>query len=249
MDLRIVTTAKRPELSSTFPETDPWPPFMDHDPIGLLYYSDNRVAHPEFGLIGYDAADPNQAIARAFMVPFAWPGDPATGDLPADGWDGVIWRSARDRQLGRERNLVSALEITVSTAHQRQGLSARMLAAMREQAAALGFEHLVAPVRPSDKHREPGVPMTEYAARVRADGLPQDGWLRVHARAGGEIVGVAPRAMVIPGTLAEWREWTGLPFDRTGPVLVPGALVPVQCVVEDDYAVYVEPNVWVHHRL
>ena len=53
-------------------------------------------------------------------------------------------------------------------------LSTLMLAAMREQAAALGFEHLVAPVRPSDKHREPVVPMTQYAARVRADGLPQD---------------------------------------------------------------------------
>ena len=67
MDLRIVTTAKRPELSSTFPETDPWPPFMDHDPIGLLYYSDNRVAHPEFGLIGYDAADPDHPAHEYFL--------------------------------------------------------------------------------------------------------------------------------------------------------------------------------------
>jgi hypothetical protein len=25
--------------------------------------------------------------------------------------------------------------------------------------------------------------------------------------------------------------------------------VPVQCSVEHDYAVYVEPAVWVHHRL
>ena len=32
--------------------------------------------------------------------------------------------------------------------------------------------------------------------------------------------------MVIPGTLEEWREWTGLPFDTTGPVEVPKALVP-----------------------
>jgi hypothetical protein len=30
---------------------------------------------------------------------------------------------------------------------------------------------------------------------------------------------------------------------------VPGALVPVQCSVEHDYAVYVEPGVWVHHKL
>ena len=55
--------------------------------------------------------------------------------------------------------------------------------------------------------------------------------------------------MVIPGTLDEWRSWTGLPFDEPGPVVVRGALVPVQCSVEHDYAVYVEPAVWVHHRL
>jgi len=55
--------------------------------------------------------------------------------------------------------------------------------------------------------------------------------------------------MVIPGTLAEWQAWTGLPFDTTGPVEVPGALVPVHCDVVHDHAVYVEPAVWVHHRL
>jgi hypothetical protein len=70
----------------------------------------------------------------------------------------------------------------------------------------------------------------------REDGLPQDPWLRVHVRAGGRIVGTRKRAMVIPGLLDEWRSWTGLPFDVSGPVVVPGALVPVQCSVEHDYA-------------
>lgn len=68
-------------------------------------------------------------------------------------------------------------------------------------------------------------------------------------RAGGRIVRVAPRSMVIPGTLDEWRQWTGLAFDKTGPVHVPQALTPVHCDTEHDHAVYVEPNVWVHHPL
>lgn len=54
--------------------------------------------------------------------------------------------------------------------------------------------------------------------------------------------------MTISGTLAEWREWTGLPFDHTGDVLVPFALNPVHCDVAHDHAVYVEPGVWVHHE-
>ena len=40
----------------------------------------------------------------------------------------------------------------------------------------------------------------------------------------------------------------GLPFDSTGPVVVPRALAPVHCDVEHGVAVYVEPNVWARHR-
>jgi hypothetical protein len=54
--------------------------------------------------------------------------------------------------------------------------------------------------------------------------------------------------MTIAGTLAQWRAWTGLPFDTDGPVIVEGALTPVSVSVRHDVAVYVEPNVWIEHR-
>ena len=91
--------------------------------------------------------------------------------------------------------------------------------------------------------------MREYAARVRDDGLPEDPWLRLHVRAGGTIERVCPRAMTISGTLAEWRDWTGLPFDTDGDVELPFALNPVHVSLAHDHAVYVEPGVWVHHRV
>jgi GNAT superfamily N-acetyltransferase len=66
--------------------------------------------------------------------------------------------------------------------------------------------------------------------------------------AGSGLTGlIAPTSWVVAGTLAEWRAWTGLPFERTGDVVVPGALAPVHCDVGADHAVYVEPNVWVRH--
>jgi hypothetical protein len=54
--------------------------------------------------------------------------------------------------------------------------------------------------------------------------------------------------MVVHGTVEEWPEWTGLPFDKTGRAVVPRALAPVHCDVEHGTATYVEPNVWVVDR-
>jgi hypothetical protein len=62
---------------------------------------------------------------------------------------------------------------------------------MRENAARLGYDTLVAPVRPSGKHTVPDDPMEQYAFRTREDGLPVDPWLRTHIRAGGQIESVA----------------------------------------------------------
>ena len=88
-----------------------------------------------------------------------------------------------------------------------------------------------------------------YARWVRDDGLPFDPWLRVHARAGAALVGVCPSSMRVTGTVAEWEEWAEMAFPESGEYIVPGALVPVTISREDDLGIYVEPNVWMHHRL
>ena len=103
--------------------------------------------------------------------------------------------------------------------------------------------------RPTAKHLEPSTPFAEYVARATPEGLPADPWLCVHARAGGRIVKMAPTSMVVAGGLADWRRWTGMGFAASGPVAVPGALVPVHVSLEQDHAVYVEPNVWVRHTV
>ncbi len=248
MDLLLANLADRPDLAPRLRDFTVWPTFMMQDPIGSLYYADPVGAYPEFVLVAVDRDDPERALAKAYSVPFVWDEDPAT-TLPDEGWDGAIMQAALDRLAGRRGNLVSALEISIRPDLRGTGLSAVMLRAMRENCAALGFADLVAPVRPNGKHHHQDMPINEYAALRREDGLPVDPWLRVHVRAGGQIVATSPRAMMISGSVAQWREWTGLPFDSTGPVAVPEALVPVHCDVEHGYAADCEPCVWVHHRL
>ncbi|MFD3459455.1 hypothetical protein ACFWVM_07085 [Nocardia fluminea] len=240
MPLTISVLADRPDLYDAFTEMpDSWPEFMRHDPIGNLYYSMlDRFA--DYILVCQDEA--GEVVGRAYSVPFRL--DDA--ELPDDGWDGAIRRGLHTSVTRAKPDTVSAIEIVIEPRRQGGGLSAEILAALRDNAARLGFAELVAPVRPNGKV-DVEQPMSVYAGLTRSDGLPVDPWLRVHVRAGGTIDKIAPRSMVIPGTLEEWRAWTGLPFDTSGPVLVPKALVPVSCSVEHGVAVYVEPNVWIRH--
>ena len=244
--MEIITLASRPDLAEAlFAFPGAWPPFMYEDPTSDLYYDDAATAYPEFVML---AIEGGQVVARSFSVPFRWDGDPGTG-LPEGGWDWVIRSAHAQRTAGIQANLVSALEITIQVEHRGTGLAALMLGAMQQNVARLGFADLIAPVRPNGKPSHPDEPMDAYAWRTRDDGLPEDAWLRVHVRSGGRIVNVAHLSMTIAGTLEQWRTWSGLPFAVSGPVHVPGALVPVVCEPAHDFAVYVEPNVWVHHRL
>jgi hypothetical protein len=245
MELDIAPTGDRAEL---YRELDGgWPVFMSKDPTGGLYYQHLDRLWPEFSLLAVDR-ETGRAVAKAHAVPLCFDGD-ITAGLPEAGWDWVIRTAVHDHLNGTKPTMVSALEINIRSDLRGSGLSGLMLTAMRDNAARHGFTDLVAPVRPSGKPADIQQPIDEYAHATRPDGLPVDPWLRVHVRAGATIVNVAHYSMTYAGTLAEWRSWTGLPFDRTGPVEVPGALSPIHCDVAQDHAVYVEPNVWVHHRM
>lgn len=242
MQLTISTLADRPDLvDAMWDMPNSWPEFMRHDPIGGLFYGNVEARFAEYVLVAQD--ENGEVVACAYSVPFLR----TEGELPDNGWDCAIRNGLMTSLGGDEPNAISAVEIAVRPDLQGGGLSSQMLTAMRDNAARHGFAELVAPVRPNGK-TDIHEPMSAYAFRVREDGLPLDPWLRVHVRAGGRIEKVAPRSMVIPGTLDEWREWTGLPFDEAGPVHVPKALSPVHCDLEHGIATYVEPNVWVVHR-
>lgn len=246
MTFTIHNRGQNPEIFTTVDHAAfdrSWPEFMQHDPTGDLYYG--HLEHvADYVLL---ATDGDLPVAKGYSLPFAF-GIPGRQELPDAGWDEVIRWAHSDRLAGREPTAAAALEIVILKEHQGRGLASVMVQALRENAFSLGHDVLYVPVRPSQKAAEPHTPMSEYAYRTRDDGLPHDPWLRVHVRAGGRIVKVCPTAMTIPGTLQQWRAWTGLPFDTDGPVVVDGALNPVLVSQAQDFGVYVEPNVWVEHR-
>ena len=151
-------------------------------------------------------------------------------------------------EQGEKPNALSALAIEILPDWQGRGLSETMIDAMRAIARKRRLRALIAPVRPTWKERYPLTPIERFAAWTRADGLPLDPWMRVHARLGGEIVKPEPESLRITAPVAEWEEWTGMPFPESGEYVFPHGLAPLTVDREADLGSYWEPNVWMAHR-
>jgi GNAT superfamily N-acetyltransferase len=223
-----------------------WPEFMLHDPVANENWHElfDRFIDYQFALLDTET---DRMAAFGNSVPFCW--DEDISELPEGGWDWVFLKAIEDHKNGTIPNIQSAIQIAIHPAYRSQGLSARMVRAMRGIAKSKGFPHLVAPVRPNQKSNYPLTSIDDYIKWNNAEGLPFDAWLRVHARAGAKIIKPCHEAMTIRGTRAEWESWTHLKFPQSGDYYIPGALIPMKMDIKSDEGVYIEPNVWMVHEI
>lgn len=246
MNLQRITFAEESSLRDiVFDEikAHAWPEFMFHDDVA------NRLWHhlaDDFADFQFVLKDGDELVAVGQSIPFVWDREE---ELPDDGWDGIFKRAVADNEARRAPNMVSALEAAIHPKWQGKGVSKRVIEAMRDIALAHGLKTLVAPVRPSEKAKYPLTLMERYVEWTNDKGEPFDAWIRTHWRLGGRIVKVAPRSMLIEGSVAEWEKWTGMAFPDSGGYVVSGALTPITIDRERDCGRYVEPNVWMEHQL
>ena len=243
MSETFVTLAQRPDLAVQVRALtlEVWPEFLRHDAVCNRYWRLLYNTFARFQVVLCDPAD--TVIAAGHTIPLVWDG--TQGDLPS-GLDDVLERGVRDAAHHAPTTL-SALAAMVAPSHQRRGLSAVILQAMRSTAAAHGLTALIAPVRPTLKHRYPLTSIERYVRWTQPDGSPFDPWLRVHWRLGTEFLQVAPQSMVVMGTVQEWETWTNMYFPESGLYVVPEALQPVLINRESDCGRYEDPNVWMRH--
>jgi GNAT superfamily N-acetyltransferase len=229
--VKIVPVTPQIRSSAAFSEIRrAWPEIVLHDAISNAHWGRLYEERPEFQFV---LVDDGELLAEGNSIPVS--------GMPAS------WRDAL--RSGFERgsaDRLCALAILIDPDRQRRGLSRLMLEHMR----GLAFERdwdLVAPVRPSLKHRYPLTAIERYVEWRRDDGLLFDPWLRAHERLGAELVGIAENSLVAEGTVAELEQWSGLSFPESGSYVVEGALVPVEIDRERDHGSYREPNVWMRH--
>lgn len=248
MELLTTTYERRPDLVDAAEDLigGGWPAFMSADPVEIENWHHLATAAPDLQVMVVDR-DRNEPVAVGNSVPFEWDGDDRS--LPDGGWDTALAAGVRTARAGIVTAAACALSITVDPSVRGHGLSRIALKALRGAVATRGCDDLVGPLRPTGKCDHPLMPMAAYVAWEDAPGRSHDPWLRVHRSIGAEVAGICSQSMTVPGTLADWEGWTGLRFTHSGSYLVPHALVPVDIDLERGTGRYVEPNVWVRHRL
>lgn len=229
--MKIVPVTEEIRGSAAFSELRrAWPEIVFHDAISNAHWGRLYGERPDFQ---FALVDGGELLAEGNSIPVS--------GMPAS------WRDALCNGFESEPgDRLCALAILIDPDHQRRGLSRLMLEHMRGLAFDRGWD-LVAPVRPSLKHRYPLTPIERYVEWRRDDGLLFDPWLRAHERLGAELVGIAEASLVAEGTVAELEQWSGLAFPESGSYVVDGALVPVEIDRERDHGSYREPNVWMRH--
>jgi GNAT superfamily N-acetyltransferase len=239
----------RPDLISPAKEicNAAWPEFMMHDEIvnehwGRLYedYPEYQFALLEPGS-GHIAAVGNCIPMERRVAPER---------LDDGGLDWILKEVFEGKPGGRPSGrTLFALQIVSAPSWRGKAVSTMAVQQMIEIGRTHGCSSLFAPVRPNRKSLYPLTLMERYVAWKTGEGMPFDPWMRVHARLGAEIVKVCPESMYISGTVAEWENWTGLLFPESGEYIVSGALVPVIINLSEDFGLYLEPNVWMYHRI
>ncbi len=219
-----------------------WPEFMRHDSIGNDYFMRLFSDLPDYQFTLWDG---DTVVATCQSIPVTW--DLDTDRLSDSGWDWALETGFGLLEHNAQPTTLCAIGIQIGKDYLGKGISKQAVLAMKQIAVEHGFNALIAPVRPTLKHRYPLTPMDRYIRWTRDDGAPFDSWLRTHWNVGASIIKTAPYSMQIPGTVAEWESWTDLKFPESGEYVVPGALNPVSADLEQDRITYVEPNVWMHH--
>ena len=246
MSLEVVTSPDHPELHDQARAAfrDQWPEFVYHDDLEREHPYVERV-ETFFRDFHIFVLEDGKVVAGGWGVSLAWDGTPA--GLP-EGYRSALVQAFEDHRQGRQINTLSFMAAAVAEEFHQQGLAVRVLEALIERASTAGLPHVIAPIRPTWKHKYPQISMAEYATWERDDGLSIDPWIRTHQRMGATVLKPAPNSIVVSGTVAEWENWAGMPFPISGSYFVPGALNLVEVDQDRDTGTYHEENLWVQHR-
>src|SRR5699024_9461474 len=145
-----------------------------------------------------------------------------------EGWDKAVEEGILDFQKNIQPNSLSALSIVIHPECRGQVLSERLGNDMKSLAIKSRFNNMVDRVRIYLISMYPLIPIEEYIELKSIAGTPFHPWIRIHIKAGASIIKVAEKSMVIPASIKEWEEWTGMKLLSSGSYVINEGLVPLE---------------------
>lgn len=204
----------------------------------FVHYFDLMERYPDYQIAVIDR-DRDYVVATGNLIPMFYD-DPS--NLPERGWDWALQCAAETTSCAP--NMVVGLSVSVPDAHRNRGLARVVLGAMRNLVESKGLGKPFLPVRPTMLEQHLDMDIADYAILRREDGRLYDPWLRSHERAGGRMVSLCRKSMVIEKPVGFWEAWSGQLYERSGNYPIAGGLAPVAIDLERGMGSYVEPNVW-----
>jgi hypothetical protein len=224
-----------------------WPNYLisesDLPEAGLKFEISREELARRFPVWGIRRDDTNELVAFANGVLCSI--DLSQKELPVEGWQFAIQSAGS----GDERNCLCLLVANVDPTVRGFGFSQILINRAKLATLELGFDTMIAPVRPTLKHESPFTSMKDYLSRRNEKNEIYDPWVNTHVRLGGEILNICSESVTIRASLAKWREWTGLPLLTSGERILPQGLVPLKIDTHRNIGVYSEPNVWLRYTL
>lgn len=178
------------------------------------------------------------------MVPFYF--DKYLVDLPDNGWDWMFDTGVDGFENHQAPNYLGGLQVIVTGDYQRQGYSKQIIAHAKEVCRDSTLEKVLIPIRPTKKHLQPKMSMTEYMTLIEDQEI-YDPWIRTHMKAGAQVIKICNESMTIGGDVHFWERILNREIKSSGEYELAGALSLVKIDVDHNTGVYKEPNIWIKY--
>lgn len=221
---------------------DTWPAYFAGSPFIIKYWSRVWSEFPDYQFCLLDESGEMAAVCNG--IPLFWDG--SAEQFPA-GWDAGIELAFEQAAKKIKPNTILGLTGVVTEKFRSKGISTLIVKAFRRLCGLHGLSYFLGPVRPVGMFKAGHLDFATWADMADQLGEPKDHWLRTHKRLGATIVGPAPFSQLVEGSLSEWSSWTGQTWEKSGLYSLPDTLQPVEVNIEEDWARYYDPSIWVMH--
>jgi hypothetical protein len=196
------------------------------------------------------AFNSSELIGHSVTTRIPWHGDWHTLKR---GWQGII-RGVYENCLGPQKqcNTLIGLFINIEAKFRQHGWALKAIQEMKQLVQRAGLESVIIPLRLPRRYEKAyaGMLYKDFAFLKREDGQFLDHWLRLHVRAGAEIIGVSEsshqHAMNLDDLSSQFHCER---IDRSGYHLAlrNGEWFKVFVDIEHDFALIAQGCVWVKY--